>query len=30
MVLDGFGWSRVVSGGFGWFDVLVVTKKKIH
>ena len=25
MVLDGFGWFRVVLGGFGWFRVLVTT-----
>ena len=22
MVLDGFGWFRIVSGGFGWFRVV--------
>ena len=25
MVFDGFGLFRMVSGGFGWFAVLVVT-----
>ena len=25
VVADGFGWLRMVSGGFGWFAVLVVT-----
>ena len=25
VIADGFGWLRMVSGGFGWFAVLVVT-----
>ena len=25
VAVDGFGWLRIVSGGFGWFVVLVVT-----
>ena len=25
VVADSFGWLRMVSGGFGWFAVLVVT-----
>ena len=27
VVANGFGWLRMISGGFGWFAVLVATSK---